>query len=837
MPGERDLPHLRIDGSSLAFHYTSVPQQGAAFRLPPRQRAQHAAYLLSKLDQAWKDTPDRSVVGHQVSEGIYLEFKSSPGFELKIKSLEDFKSKKIRLCNVRKRIEVSEESGQQVEKEVVLATVFVAHDKKQFFYKKVQEYATKQTKTEKSKNADLVEGIDDLQRAVLQSFWVDEIGLIPSANPIWVEVWLRGDSDSINADFTSIVVSAGITQRPGKILFPERTVRLVYANASMLNVILERSAYIAEFRKAKGTADFWLGQTAASQADWVEELSQRISVNTETNVSICLLDTGVASGHPLLTQFIDQQDCLCVLPNWGSHDHKGHGTKMAGLAAFGNLQNALECRGRLVFNHRLESVKIVPPPPSSNSEELWGEITAQGVSLAEINSPARSRILCMAVMADDTRDRGRPTSWSAAIDKLASGVDDSTKRLFVLSAGNSDVAKWANYPDSQLTDSIHDPGQSWNALTVGAFTQLTLITDQTYAGLTPIAAVDQLSPFTTTSLIWQKQWPIKPEVVFEGGNAAVDSTGFATECNDLSLLSTQLYRDSGYLAPFSMTSAAAAQAANFAAIIQQNYPDYWPETVRALIVHSAQWPDALKNQFVASESKAEIHNLLRACGYGVPNIERALHCASNSLTLVGQATIQPFEMIPGSQKAYKTKDMHLYQLPWPIEELRNLGEVQVEMRITLSYFVEPGPGEVGWKDRYRYPSHLLRFDLNSPGEGTDEFVRRINAAVRDDENGHPGTQSAAGHWVIGSHSRDKGSIHSDIWKGTAAELAGSNLISVSPRIGWWRERAYLGKFSSEARYSLIVSITTPSTEVDIYTPVAQLIAISRSIEINTRQTN
>jgi len=63
---------------------------------------------------------------------------------------------------------------------------------------------------------------------------------------------------------------------------------------------------------------------------------------------------------------------------------------------------------------------------------------------------------------------------------------------------------------------------------------------------------------------------------------------------------------------------------------------------------------------------------------------------SNSLTLVSEAEIQPFEKV-GSN--FRTKDMHLYELPWPRDILENLGEEKVEMRITLSYFIEPGPGD------------------------------------------------------------------------------------------------------------------------------------------------
>jgi len=126
----------------------------------------------------------------------------------------------------------------------------------------------------------------------------------------------------------------------------------------------------------------------------------------------------------------------------------------------------------------------------------------------------------------------------------------------------------------------------------------------------------------------------------------------------------------------------------------------------------------------------------------------------------------------------------------------------------------------------------LRFELNSPLETQEQFVQRINLAARDEDEGHPGTSSASDHWVIGQ-ARDKGSIHSDIWRGTAAELAASHFIAVCPRIGWWRERKHLGKCESRTRYSLIVTIKTPKqeVEVDIYTPVAQQVGVEIPVTI------
>jgi len=45
------------------------------------------------------------------------------------------------------------------------------------------------------------------------------------------------------------------------------------------------------------------------------------------------------------------------------------------------------------------------------------------------------------------------------------------------------------------------------------------------------------------------------------------------------------------------------------------------------------------------------------------------------------------------------------------------------------------------------------------------------------------TENPSNLWVDGSNTREKGSIHSDIWKGTADELANSNLIAIHPTIG------------------------------------------------------
>jgi hypothetical protein len=115
--------------------------------------------------------------------------------------------------------------------------------------------------------------------------------------------------------------------------------------------------------------------------------------------------------------------------------------------------------------------------------------------------------------------------------------------------------------------------------------------------------------------------------------------------------------------------------------------------------------------------------------------------------------------------------------------------------------------------------------VNSPGENRKEFEKRLNAASRD-EGEKAETSSGTDRWLIGSKGRNVGSIHSDIWRGPAAEIATSNLIGIYPVAGWWRERSYLGFCDKRTRYSLIVSISTQKQEIDLYTPVAVKLNIS-----------
>lgn len=807
--------------------YTRPPRAVLGRGIPKRDVTEHGPYLRERLNRAWKEAQhvleQRQAIALPTRSGTYLEFRSDPGDLLMTKRLED-RRRGIRLLSVSERqIPGAKESA-------TFATIFVPTGKQGHFLRKVEQYASETTESGKPRNRELVDSISDIRLAVLSSFWLDTVP-VPEGDREWCEAWLRvepGAATDVEDAFRALCDQVDIQATPGLLRFPERSVIQIMASKEQLMELIAASDDIAEFRLAKETAEFWIGLTNEDQAAAVAELLGRLETD-DTGVSVCILDTGINNGHQLIAPILDDHDLHSVDPAWGTEDHEGHGTLMAGVCAYGDLQDVLAAGQRIQVTHILESSKILPNH-GDNPPDLFGYMTAQGISRAELEAPHRRRIVCMAVASEDARDHGNPSSWSAEVDALASGANDDTRRLIVLAAGNSDGPhEWQSYPDAMLTSEVHDPGQSWNALTVGAFTQKTLIQDASLSDYAPIAPAGSISPYTSTSLTWDLKWPSKPDILMEGGNAAVDSAGNACGLDDLSLVSTYYEPQVRHFSDHSMTSAAAGLAARMGARLQSQYPEAWPETIRGLLVHSAEWTDEMRNTFLSNDaSKTSYAKLLRICGYGVPDFSRACWCVANSLTLIAECEIQPYTKV-GSR--YATRDMHIHELPWPRNVLLELGETEVTMRVTLSYFIEPGPGHIGWQDRYRYSSHGFRFEVNTPGESRDELLVRMNQAARE-EGQRPLTVADSGRWTIGPTARNRGSIHSDIWRGSAATIAGSNLIGVYPVIGWWRERAYLGRWNRVTRYSLVMSLYAPELDVDIYTPVATQIGIAAPIEID-----
>ncbi len=817
--------HFILEQTATPEAFRPPGSGGGGSTVPARDRQRHGAALLKQVSdlkpEIEKAHAEQEAAGLEDGFGLQIEFESFPDIELAFESLAAERSH-IELLNVRH------------EGDKILATVFVPDGKLHLLENKIKAYLEKDTEKGEPRNRKLVDAIRSIRVASVKALWTDDPEVFPQSEneELWWEVWLpvRGARKVVVDQFRVLAEGLGFQVGQGQIEFPERTVLLVHGSLGQMQRSILTLNSIAELRRAKETADFFDSLPPEEQPEWVDDLKRRLSVPSyeDTVPYVCVLDSGINHGHPLLAPVLSGTDLHTVEPNWGTDDKEGHGTEMAGLALLGDLTPVLASNDPVMASHRLESVKILDRNYSNADDSRHhGYLTIQAVSRPEVTAPDRQRVFSMAVTTRDNRDRGRPSAWSATIDRLAVDYENQgeTPRLFVISAGNvEDPNAWAQYPDSNSTDGIHDPGQAWNALTVGAFTELIHITEPDTDDYRPIAPAGGLSPFSTTSQTWQSHWPLKPDVVFEGGNAAKDAFGAVT-MPSLRLLTTSADINQRLFTTTNATSAATALAARMAAQLMAEYPSLRPETIRGLIVHSAEWTPQMKRQFLANPAKpkkGEVAQLVRHCGFGKPDLERALWSVENSLTLICEDSLHPFIKKEGGS-APKLRDMNLHQLPWPLEELQDLGETEVEMRVTLSYFIEPNPSARGVKSRYRYESHGLRFEVKRPHESDDDFRMRINMAARDQEGQSSTTSGDDPNWLIGTRNRHRGSIHSDIWRGPAADLASRGVTAVFPVSGWWKLRPKLERYNQNAGYSLIVSIRAPEVDVELYSAIENLV--------------
>lgn len=826
-----DLPHLRLEHTNQVAPYTAAGGGGrGAFPLPPRDRAPHAAKLRADLDAVQAEArAARQAQGVGVeARGEVIAVSSERGFRLNFDSLE-LRQSGVELLSV------------AIEDGVTTAKVYVPRGKHVLLLRKIDAYASGESRTGQPPNRKLVESIATIRLAAVRDFWEDEPGLFPTeGQSIWWEAWLRVGAEApmqVHQRFSEMTRRLGARTSDQFVVFPERAVTLTYGTIEQLGASIDLLSELAELRRAKELTGDYLELSAREQREVIDEVLGRLIPPSGTAPSVCILDTGVNRDHPLLAPGLTLADTQSVKPTeWGSaDDSRQHGTGIAGIALYGCLTEVLASNQPVVLSHRLESVKILPPPPGQNDPRDYGPFTIQAVARAEIQAPDRNRAICMAVTADH-RDLGMPSLWSAAVDQLCGGASDDTARLFFISAGNlRDELHSSNYvyhrSNCEQRAGVEDPGQSWNAVTVGAYTNKVLIQDPAFIGWQPIAGAGDLCPTSRTSVGWpeenQRGWPVKPDFVLEGGNyAQLGST--RSNCPDLSLLTTTLPPNSGKLLELTTdTSPATAAAARMAARLWEHYPRLWPETIRGLLVHSASWTAAMSHRF-PSTSRTEVHKRLRCYGYGVPNLQRAMWSAENAATLIFEGEVQPYAKVDSK---VRSNEMHLHQLPWPVQLLQELGEVDIRMRVTLSYFIEPSPGRIGWTRKHRYQSHGLRFDVIRPTEGVEAFRQRISSAEWDGPESRPDNVGETRNWAVGEQGRTRGSIHSDWWTGTASELASCGHIAVYPVTGWWRERPHLERHSKKARYSLIVSIESPGQEVDLYTPIAAQVSVATELEM------
>lgn len=829
-----------------------IDAEGQSMPPKPRRsvdRSQHGAALMARIDEIQREvgTQPAFIDGEPPGRvGVPLEIHTAWGHK--------FSAEDAHALTTNAEIEVllvipeKDDSG----RERTRLVLHVPYGKLHVLRDKFRRFSEDITDLGNTPNP-WVANLEQIARAAVPGLWTDEEALPDHGELIWWEFWLHSKEHNIEV-FRFLAERFGVSLKRGVLKLLDRQVLIGSARRRQLEEALPLLDCLAELRRARTLHLEWTNLTGEEQQEMIDHIVDRLVPPAQDAPAVTLLDTGVNRGHPLLNDILHPDDNLTIFGDGDASDccpDDGHGTLSAGLAAYGDVRDILNHSDPIQLRHRLEGVKMIDDARPHDPPD-FGNVTKQAVNAAETRHSSRKRIFAMPISSEGAND-GRPSSWSAKVDELAFGSEEENepKRLIILSAGNTGFLSEGNspvYPDENHSSQIENPGQAWNALTVGAVTRKTIReTDPESRRLREIAPYGGLSPHSRTSKKWNPHWPIKPEIVLEGGNLATGDDGSVARRDSLDLLSTSRNVRSRPIAPYRATSASTALAAKLAAEIQAEYPNIRPETVRGLMVHSARWNESMLNGTNPHRQGASsnVASMLRQYGYGEPDAARARKSASNAVTLFREESLRPFT------NDRKLNDCHIHTLPIPSTYLSDPTMGDAIMRVTLSYFIAPSPSANSRMpgSRYRYAGCLLRFDTRNVNESEEAFINRVGTIAADEEEEEAGEDAPEdqellptdpvarrrslnnSRWALGPQLRGKGgSLIHDVWQGPAADLLTMNQIAVYPKKGWWAARTFKNDspwYRCNRRsipYSLIVSIETVA-DVPIYTEISNILSI------------
>jgi len=390
---------------------------------------------------------------------------------------------------------------------------------------------------------------------------------------------------------------------------------------------------------------------------------------------IGVIDSG-STDHPLLAPSL--VDSIGIPPALGTADIYGHGTKVAGIAAFGDLR---ECVASGIFASpvRIISAKVVNDQGQFD-DTATVPVQMRDAILALHERGCRIINLSLGDMHRIPYDDGRVSQWAAMLDTLARQLDI----VIIVSAGNAagdHRAPWGEqadlitqtYPHYLVAKSnrIIDPAPAAIALTVGSLAHANGLPTENIAGaeLRTITEMNMPTPVTRSGP--GANGAIKPDLVDFGGTCLFDGMGprVATGHHYASAGMLTLRADylAGLLTSATGTSMAAPRVAYKAALLLRALPTASANMIRALLALSASIP-AESVQCLSPLGKGAA---LTCCGYGVPNLARALSSEERRVVLIAD------------RQELATDQFALFRVPLPKEFQTTKGKRRI--RVSLAF--------------------------------------------------------------------------------------------------------------------------------------------------------
>jgi len=454
---------------------------------------------------------------------------------------------------------------------------------------------------------------------------------------------------------------------------------------------------------------------------------------------VVVLDSGLAGGHPLISPALGDAQGF-IHPNKEHHDDNGHGTHVAGIALYGDVEECARARsfipqlrivsGRILDQNAEGDPRLIENIVDEAVRYFHDEYGCRifNISYGDMNKPYLG---------------GHVSGLAYILDRLSRELNV----LFVVPTGNflgidGYPADWKNdYPGYLLSEHARllDPAPALNALTVGSVARW----DQSHYAQrnprdpreVPIAQREQPSPFSRCGE--SVKAAIKPDVVDYGGNWAINQVTrnrSAQKLGELSL-SKDFATQGRLLAEAAGTSYAAPHAAHYAGKILSAIPNANINLLRTLLVAHAEVPQATHDLFNGDHEK-----ICQSVGYGMIHHDTLYRSIEEDVTLIAEERL-------------RNNHHHFYEIPVPASFYQP-GRRQRRITVALAYCPPVRT------TRVEYKASKIEFRLVE-APSLDAVAATFNAATaRNDFPSIPELNVKHTHKLT---QRSKGTVQRSTW--------------------------------------------------------------------------
>lgn len=537
-----------------------------------------------------------------------------------------------------------------------------------------------------------------------------------------------------------------------------------------------------------------------------------VNLNNVSNDAslICVLDSGINTNHILLQGAIG--DAQSFIDSEDETDQVGHGTAVAGIALFGDIEERIDAN-EWSRELRILSGKVLTK--NEYNEPVFDEKTIESTLIKAITyfyEEYGCRIYNLSLgNLNAPYQKTHIAGIAVTLDELARKLDI----LITVSSGNYKgseiVNNWRDdYPRYLISDdaTLIDPAPAANVLTVGSFAKHTLTYKerryQTQGEINElhVANEGQVSPFSRSTS--KEKGMLKPELLAHGGNFAISARQEGQSWRRIEKylgVVTLNHRPQGktLLSEFSGTSFSAPYVAHLAGRLLNNYPTASANLLRALLANHARISREINSTF------KEKKHVRRVAGYGIVDEDSLFKSSQEHVVLISEEKIE--------------NDKHqFFELPIPDDYFRKGKAIRT---ITASLAYSPSVRTT----RLEYLATKMKFHLVN-----SDSLESVTAAFNNDNKKTIESipECDGGKRDLTQEDRSRGTLQSSTWTFSQFNKPRKLFLVVTRQDQAWA----VNQVNHFENYALAISITDREHEnARLYEQISQKLQVRERVHV------